>query len=145
MVRRLGRGERIVLVCVLVGMALIAFWPTHVDRPVTPQLDAVLTFLHHHGMPGWIDYNTIQFGANIILFMPLGALVASMFPRTLWWSSIVLGASASFLIEFVQEEFLHGRTADPGDVLSNAIGAAVGGFVMAAATGTAASRPRSTR
>ncbi|WP_245631562.1 VanZ family protein [Curtobacterium ammoniigenes] len=116
-------------------MALVAFWPTHVDRPVAPELSAVLTFLHHHGVPRWFDYNTVQFSANIILFMPFGALVASMFPRSLWWSSVALGASASFLIEFVQEEFLHGRTADPGDVLSNTIGAAVGGLLAAAAGG----------
>lgn len=132
MVRRLGRSERIVLSCVLVGMALVAFWPTHVDRPVAAELTAVLTFLHRHGVPGWFNYDTVQFSANVILFMPLGALGASMFPRSLWWTSAVIGLSASLVIEFVQAVCLPGRTADAGDLLANTLGAVLGATTMLA-------------
>jgi glycopeptide antibiotics resistance protein len=128
--RRLRRGEGFTILAVLVAMGLILFWPTHVDAPLYGPLLASLRWLHDHGIPEWFDYAFVEFTANILLFVPLGALVASLLMRPLWWASAVIGLTFSLVAEFTQEVFLPGRTGSAGDLVANTAGALLGGAVV---------------
>ncbi|WP_157887565.1 VanZ family protein [Frondihabitans sp. PAMC 28766] len=131
MTRRLRRGEWIAFVVVLAAVLTIVLWPTHVDAPVDGALSHVLAALHRHGVPGWVDYDFVQSAANVVMFLPVGALLASLFVPQLWWASGVLGLTLSLCIEFTQYTFLPGRTASAGDLMTNTGGALVGGALVA--------------
>jgi glycopeptide antibiotics resistance protein len=86
----------------------------------------VLDVLHRHGVPGWFDYSLIESGANVLLFVPFGILVAAFLPLRRAWLALPAGVVASLCIELGQEQFRPERFATPRDVLANALGAAIG-------------------
>lgn len=129
--RRLRRAEWVAVAVVLAVILTIVLWPTPVDRPFDGGLSAALNWLHARGIPGWIDYSFVQNAANVVIFLPLGALTASVSMRSLWWTSCVLGLALSLSIEFAQATWLPQRTASVGDLLTNTAGALVGGAVVA--------------
>ncbi|KAA9154531.1 VanZ family protein [Microbacterium lushaniae] len=108
----------VALLAYIVVLAVIAFWPTHVDRDAGDLLDAI-----QRAFP-WATYRRIEFTANIALFAPFG-LLATLLLRS-WPLALGLGVTASLAIEFVQEVALPGRTASALDVLANSVGTAVG-------------------
>lgn len=118
------RVAAVVAALYLVALLAVAFWPTPVDRPMSGNLTSVIAWLHAHGMPGFIGYNTIEFAANIALFMPFGYL-AGIWSRT-WWQPAAAGLAASVLIELGQEFFLPERFASVFDIVANTLGAAAG-------------------
>ena len=66
-----------------------------------------------------------QFMLNIIMFIPLGVFLPSVFPKTSKWMSVISKALfISALIEILQ--FLTGRHADINDLIANTMGAATG-------------------
>ena len=115
----------------LVGV--ITFWPTPVDRPVSGVLSLLLRSLHEAGLPQWIGYSAVESGANVVMFVPLGALIAVIAVPALWWSSGVLGLLASLMIEFGQMLLLPERFASPLDLATNTAGALLGGGIVAIA------------
>lgn len=106
------------LIAYIVVLALIAFWPTHVDADAGPLLEAI-----QRAFP-WATYRRIEFTANIALFVPFG-LLPTLLLRS-WPLALGLGVATSLLIECVQEVALPGRTASALDVLANSLGTAVG-------------------
>jgi glycopeptide antibiotics resistance protein len=110
----------------LACLAAIGFWPSPVDKPIQGTLASVLRYLHHHGVPGWVNYHFVEASANIALFIPFGVLVAMSLPAVKWWRLVVLGALASICIEFGQLLFMVARFATLIDVLMNTAGALVG-------------------
>jgi glycopeptide antibiotics resistance protein len=108
----------------LLALAMIAFWPTPVDRPVSGSLTSIISWLHAHGMPSFIGYNKIEFGANILLFTPLGYILAAWTRK--WWHPLAAGFAASCLIELGQALLLPNRFASPLDIVANTTGAALG-------------------
>ncbi|MCU1527798.1 MAG: hypothetical protein JWP75_1561 [Frondihabitans sp.] len=128
--RRLRKAEWIAVAVVLAVILTIVFWPTPVDRPYDSGLASVLAALHRAGVPVWVDYSFIQNGANVVMFMPLGALIASVSMRPLWWISGVLGLTLSLCIEFTQYELLPQRFASAGDLAANTAGALLGGAIV---------------
>lgn len=133
--RQLRRAEWIAVVVVLAVILTIVLWPTPVDRPFDASLNAGLSWLHARGVPGWIDYSFVQNGANVVMFLPLGALIASVAMRSLWWTSGLLGLALSLCIEFTQAEFLPQRFASAGDLAANTAGALLGGGIVAVVRG----------
>lgn len=131
--RRLRRGEWVVLLALLLAVLTVTFWPTPVDGPFDRSLQALLLAWHAHGVPGWFDYDFVQNAANVVLFAPLGALIASVALPRLWWSAGVLGLALSLTVEFVQAEFLPARFASAGDLAANTAGALLGGAIVAVA------------
>lgn len=107
-------------------LALIAFWPTPIDQPLTGQLSGLLTFLHLQGVPTWLDYAAVEAAANIALFVPLGFVASMAFPRRPAWQNLVLGLAVSCSIEVGQALFLPDRFASVLDIAMNTLGAAVG-------------------
>jgi Glycopeptide antibiotics resistance protein len=75
----------------------------------------------------WARLDTLEFGANVVLFVPLGMLVRLALPRATWVGSFVLAAGVSGVIEVVQ--LVTPRVADPRDLVANAVGSLVGALV----------------
>ncbi|MFE8884416.1 VanZ family protein [Pseudarthrobacter enclensis] len=115
----------------LLPLALIAFWPTPVDRPVQGLLADTLTYLHRHGIPRWFSYQFVEAAANVLLFIPVGFVSAFSFPHKRWWQIGALGLLVSGCIELGQLLFLHDRFASPTDIVTNTSGAVIGGLLAA--------------
>jgi hypothetical protein len=125
MLRPTAPRSRAVLVAVLcayvVTLALIAFWPTHVDRDAGPLLRAIT-----RAIP-WLTYGRMEFSANVFLFVPLGLLLSMLVRPWPWVLAIGVGSSA--IIELTQELFLPGRTGSLMDIVANGSGAVLGMLV----------------
>ncbi|WAJ32016.1 VanZ family protein [Arthrobacter sp. FX8] len=127
---------QLILAAMAVPLALVAFWPTPVDQPVSGQLAFVLDFLHHHGIPRWFNYKFIEAAANVVLFVPVGFVSALAFPEKRWWQIGAFGLLVSGCIELGQLMFLHDRFASPSDIVTNTSGAVMGGLLAALAAKT---------
>ncbi|WP_181578483.1 hypothetical protein [Arthrobacter sp. AQ5-05] len=46
--------------------------------PFASDLSGALAWLHVHGLPSTIGYNAVEFGANIVLFIPLDCMAGSL-------------------------------------------------------------------
>ncbi|TDW30585.1 VanZ family protein [Cryobacterium psychrophilum] len=122
----LHRLAIVLSVAYLAALALIAFWPTPVDRGAHGPLISILASLQRHGAPDWLTYNFVEFAANIALFVPVGLLGVILLGARRWWLAISAGFVASFFIEFGQLIFLPGRFATVNDVIANTSGAVIG-------------------
>lgn len=129
--RRLRRAEWIAVGVALVAILLVTLWPSRVDGPIDGALDGTLARWHGQGLPRFVDYDFVQTGANVALFAPLGALIASVAMRPLWWVSGVVGLALSLSVEFAQDLLLPARLASAGDLAANTAGALLGGIVVA--------------
>ncbi|MHC5797341.1 VanZ family protein [Lacisediminihabitans sp. FW035] len=124
-----GRTRRLLA---LVGVAYVAaclvigFWPSPVDAPVDDSLGRVLAYLHSIGAPEVVDYSFVERAANVLLFLPLGALAAAQFSRRHWWIALMACVALSAFIELGQALLLPGRYASWGDILTNSVGATIG-------------------
>lgn len=114
----------------LLALSLIGFWPSPVDEGASGFIDRLLRVLHRLGVPGWFDYSLVESGANVLLFIPFGILVAAFLPLRRAWLALPVGILASMCIELGQELFRPERVATPRDVLANALGAAIGTVVV---------------
>jgi hypothetical protein len=110
----------------LVAVAFIVLWPTPVDRAGGGSLRGVLRTLHTHGLPPLVSYGTVEFIANVLMFVPLGLFWSLLAPRGLRWAGPLAGLSLSLLIEGMQAVLLPQRVATPQDVLANTLGAVCG-------------------
>lgn len=107
-------------------LGLIAFWPVPVDQGSSDLLMRSLRKLHRWGVPTWFDYGVVELASNVVLFLPLGALVALILGARLWWGGIAVGFAVSVLIELAQLAFLPERFPSVADVAANTFGAMVG-------------------
>lgn len=112
-------------VCVL-AILLITLTPSPVDQPVAALLNRVLIELHERGLPTFIGYRKIEFGANIALFVPIGFFVALLLPARLWWITLLVGPLLSGTLEGTQLLLLPARYASLNDILANTTGAVLG-------------------
>jgi glycopeptide antibiotics resistance protein len=115
---------------ITLAVITITFWPTPVDRPFHLAIGRVLATLHRHGLPHWVTYAAIESASNVVMFVPIGALIAILVRRSLWWVSGVLGLLASVCIELSQLIFLPARYASLGDIAANTSGALLGGVII---------------
>lgn len=110
------------LLVVVIG--LIVFWPNPVDLGEETGLTAWLRRFHASGGPGWITEPLIEFTANIIMFLPVGAVAW-------WWKTSVVrntlfGFGATIFIEVMQAVAVPGRVSDFRDIIANTLGALIG-------------------
>jgi glycopeptide antibiotics resistance protein len=113
----------------LVPLAVVAFWPSPVDAPVQGQLACVLRFLHARGIPAWFNHQFVEASANVVLFIPFGAVAALAYPKKQLWQLGILGLSVSSCIELSQLLFLHNRFASALDLVTNTGGAVIGALL----------------
>ena len=110
----------------LLGLGLIALWPVPVDQGASVFLERSLRQLHRWGIPPWFDYGVVELASNVILFVPLGALLARILGARLWWGGAAVGFLLSILVELAQLVFLPARFPSVIDVAANTLGALVG-------------------
>lgn len=110
----------------MVPLALVAFWPSPVDKPVQGELAGFLLLIHALGIPGWVNYALIEAMANVVLFMPLGAAASHAFPGKQLWQLGAFGLVISGCMELGQQLFLHDRFASPLDLVTNTAGCVIG-------------------
>ncbi len=118
------------LLALLAVLLMVAFWPTPVDRSIRGDLDGVLGWLHSIGVPAWINYTLVEFTSNILLFMPLGVLVATLSTSIPVVAATVAGLAMSLSVELGQYLLLPARAATGADVIANTAGAALGGALV---------------
>jgi VanZ family protein len=138
---------RVLATLTLIAVFVIGYWPVPVDRGMRSVLGSVLDRLAAAGAPDWVDYAHLEFGANVVMFVPLGALIALLLPRWEWWLAPIIGLALSLAIEFGQAMLLPQRFATPLDVLANTTGAVIGALVITAVrlASRAAARRRTDR
>jgi len=93
--------------------------------PVSPAaiIAAVGGFVRDDLGIAWFGQGWIEFVANILLFLPLGALLTVMWAKP-WWSLLV-AVALSVAAELVQL-LLPARFPSLRDIVANAVGAAIG-------------------
>jgi glycopeptide antibiotics resistance protein len=102
-----------------VVLALIAFWPVPVDQGASGFLRSISSVVP------WLTYDVIETGANVLLFVPFGVLLALALPlqRGL---VVPLALATTLVIESGQALFLADRTPSLRDIVANVLGAAIG-------------------
>lgn len=134
---RLRIGLALTGLLLYLGLVLWATMsPTPLDQGYESSIDRLLAVLHRNGVPEWFGYSKLEFSANILMFFPLGFLLALALPRKAWWAALLLIPALSLGIEMTQSLFLSARFATWEDVAANSIGGyfgAFGAFVIRAA------------
>ncbi|WP_043483883.1 VanZ family protein [Arthrobacter sp. SPG23] len=110
----------------LVPLALVAFWPSPVDKPVQGELAGFLVLIHALGIPRWLNYSFIEATANVVLFVPVGVVASQAFPSKRIWQLGAFGLVISGCMELGQQLFLHDRFASPLDLVTNTAGCVIG-------------------
>jgi glycopeptide antibiotics resistance protein len=128
--RALAIGCVVVVVLILV----ITVSPEPVDRPYHAIIRQIVT--HVRVLPGLqsFDYAWLERLSNVVMFVPLGALLELLLGVRRWWLVLALAAAFSSAVELVQLLWLPDRTASVVDVLANTIGAGCGAALSALVT-----------
>ena len=118
----------------LLAVAWITLNPFPGDPHRNTLLEGLLAAFAATPLLAWIDYDVVEFTANILLFVPMGVLLAVLLGPGRRWLAVSLGIAASLTIEFVQL-FEPARVSDARDIVANSLGAARSG-------GSHTNRPR---
>ena len=129
---RARRVAQLLLAVLLVAVACITLWPSPVDEGGRSALLLVLDRLHARGIPQRVDYGFVERAANVVMFVPFGALLAFLLAPRRRWLAVALPATASLLVEGVQHVALPRRFASGWDVLANTTGALLGAVAVVA-------------
>jgi VanZ family protein len=115
----------------VIGLAVVALSPVSPIRGVdlSQELDSA-------GL-GWVTYTQLESFANVMLFVPLGLLIALLVSTRWWWAVVVVLVLLAGGIELGQALFLPGRVPTIDDVLANSTGAVVGVAIAAVIRGVA--------
>lgn len=140
--RRLGIAIGLVYAALL---AMIAFQPMPVGRSAYPFIIRSVSRLREYGAPEWVSYTSVEFVANILLFVPLGVVVVLLVGPRRWWWGVLVGFAISGGIELGQLLFLSHRVATVNDVVANTGGAFLGAALAALTVLPALRRRRATR
>jgi len=120
------RVVSVLIALYLLFVLLVTLWPTTVDKPIDPYLLKFLAELHQHGVPRFVNYDFVEFSANVLFFVPVGFFGGLLLPYRMMWLAIPLGTGLSAAIELAQKLFLPGRVASIDDVIANGSGAVIG-------------------
>lgn len=119
--------------CLYLAVVLLAtLSPTPLDQGYESSIDRLLAVLHRNGVPDWFGYNKLEFSANIVMFVPMGFLLALALPRAWWWIVVVAIPALSGAIELTQFAVLSERFASTLDVAANTMGGYVGALAALA-------------
>jgi len=126
------RAAVAVVLCVYVaGVVANTVFPVFTDKPARSGSWgdglALVPFAH---------YEVADAIMNILVFVPVGVLVALLAARARWWTALIVSAVFSLGIEVTQHVTAHllggGHVADVNDLLSNVAGGVLGFLVLAA-------------
>ena len=124
--RRLQVAARLLLAPYAVALGLVVWLPASEASKATGVVFAIAKWVSElAGIDPTTTSTVLEFLANIVLFVPLGLLVAVAWPRLRPWRVVLLGFAVSFTIELVQT-LLPSRFPTISDVIANTVGAALG-------------------
>ena len=124
---RVADKKRLVCWALLVEYLFLVVCVAVVFRPTLPVR-------HLHLTPLWVytDFMTIHpneavrdIVINLLLFLPVGALLAGINPSLQWYKVLLIGLACSLTIEVLQYIFLRG-VAQTDDLIHNAVSCLVG-------------------
>jgi VanZ like family len=118
-----GRSRRPALIA-LAAYLLLAAGLTVGPLPQNQMLDALVALVGR--FTGGVSELAVEAPSNVLLFVPLGFLLARGFPALpgpAVWALCVLGSVG---VEAIQAGFLPGRVPSLLDVAMNGLGAAIG-------------------
>ena len=107
-------------------MGTVGLWPSHIEAAFTAQIDAVVRMLAGNAVTAWITYPVIESTANVLLFVPLGFLLARVLGVRWGWIAGPAAIIITAALELAQFALLADRTVDPRDLLANSAGAVLG-------------------
>ena len=124
-----------------VALALIVLLPSE-GHQVLGLVETLAGIASRAGIPYQFAFMTLEFGANVALFVPLGVLLPIALARpaspatrgiegATLFGTVCLGAAISVLIELAQQ-VIPGRVSSPADVLANTLGTALGVLLLVA-------------
>ncbi|CAN5149610.1 hypothetical protein BH11ACT4_BH11ACT4_06220 [soil metagenome] len=128
-----ARRITVILLALYTGLVLIITMTPQGRAPgvINRVVNAVLDAVHGRGLLLWVDYSVVEFTANILMFVPLGVLVALLVARRLRWILFVVGTAFSTAIELTQT-VIPGRVPDVRDVMANSAGFLLGAAIVLA-------------
>jgi glycopeptide antibiotics resistance protein len=117
----------------VLALALVALWKTPVDQNVAvTQLRPVVWMADLFNLTVPQSYTAVESGANVVLFMPLGALVLLWRRDWSWLQATVVAFATTALIETLQQVLRPERFASAADVVANTLGGAIGALLVVA-------------
>lgn len=130
------------------GYLAFVAWLTLTPQPITADdqalIQRVLDALHRRGYLLSLDYDRLEFLANIALFVPIGMFLMLLFGTRLWWLALLACFGMTAFIETAQRS-IPGRVPDERDLIANALGAVIGVVLALILTAPAALRRRRER
>jgi VanZ family protein len=117
------RWARMLLAGYLFALTLIALWPVPVDSGAGPMLRLVGRVLP------LFTHARIEFGANILLFVPLGILLALILTQR--HLVVPIAFLATVAIESMQALMIDRRVPSVMDIIANVAGACLGLVIVA--------------
>lgn len=110
----------------LIALSFVVFLPAREAGTVTGFVGVIAGWLSMLGIPLDAAGIAVEFVANIVLFLPFGALVRLLKPTLWnWWQVALLAAASSGTIEVIQL-LIPGRVTALSDVIANTLGALAG-------------------
>jgi hypothetical protein len=132
--RRLRLWSRIALVLVGAAVAIITLWPGPPAPDGQSALREWLVRAHRHGLPMWVNFETVEFASNVVMFLPIG-LFGALALRRFRWLVLPAAFAMSAVIEMVQSMALPERFGTGRDVVANVLGALLGYLLAVAIVG----------
>ncbi len=113
------------------AVAMVGMWPHKVDDNIDiADLGPLRWTTETFGLTTVQGLELVQVAANVLLFVPFGALVLLIWTRASIIHATIAGAATSALIELLQLLVRPERVAEVHDVIANTMGAAVGAGVV---------------
>lgn len=122
--RSSSRVPHILLGVYVFALTLIAIWPVPVDRGAGPAIRVITRIFPV------LTYARIEFGANILMFVPLGVLLALILRQR--FLVVPIAVVTTVTIESVQGIALALRTPSVMDIVANVTGACIGLLLVTA-------------
>jgi glycopeptide antibiotics resistance protein len=130
------------------GYLIFVAWLTLTPQPIGPDqqqfIQRVLDGLHRRGYAQSLDYERLEFLANIALFVPIGMFLLLLFGAGGWWLAAIGSFGMTAFIEIAQQH-IPGRVSDDRDLMANTLGALIGIVVALILTLPATLRRRERR